>query len=188
MEHVQITKEKIRFVFYGRIVKEKGIEASIELIRKLTKNHYNVELNIFGQIDSNYLKKLNIDKDLNINYLGCIKPDSINEYKILHNYDIFIFPTEHEGEGLPGALIDAYISGLCVVAADWIYAREYIRDEITGVIFKYKDYNDLYARIVDLLDNVEKIDLYKKQALKESKKYIAKYIIPKELLIGGKNE
>lgn len=186
-KNIKKTEEKVRFVFYGRVVKEKGIETAIELIRKLTKNHYNVELNIFGQVNMNYLMDLDIEKDSNINYLGPIKPDSIKEYKILHNYDIFIFPTEHDGEGLPGALIDAYISGLCVVAADWQYAREYIKDETTGVIFKYKDYDDLYTRVVDLLDNVEKIDLYKKMSLKESKKYIAKYIIPKELT-GGKNE
>ena len=186
-DQIKKTMQKVRFVFYGRVVKEKGIETSINLLRDLSKNGYDVELDIYGQVNSKYLRKLNIDCDSNIHYKGPIIPDSINEYYILHEYDIFLFPTEHNGEGLPGALIDAYISGLCVVASNWKYANEYINNGTSGVIFKYKDYNDMYEKVVELLKNKEKIDLYKKNALVESRKYIIKYIIPDEL-IGGKNE
>ena len=186
-ENIKKTEDKVQFVFYGRIIKDKGLEQAINLINKLAKENYDVELYIYGQVQEEYLNFLNIEQYNNIYYMGAICPNSIDEYKILHNYDSFIFPTEHAGEGLPGALIDAYISGLCVVASNWKYASEYILDKYSGIIFKYKDYSDMYNKVVKLLENKQQIDLYKKNALEEAKKYIIKYIIPKEL-VEGKNE
>ena len=141
-----------------------------------------MELYIYGQAKKEYLDFLDIKQYDNIYYMGAIQPNSIDEYKIMHNYDIFVFPTEHDGEGLPGALIDAYISGLCVVASNWKYASEYIYNKRSGIIFNYKDYNDMYDKVLELLNNREQIDYYKKNALKEAKKYIIKNIIPRELV------
>lgn len=181
-DKIKKTEDKIKFIFYSRVVKDKGVEHAIRLIKRLSKGHYNVELYIYGQAKKEYLDFLDIKQYDNIYYMGAIQPNSIDEYKIMHNYDIFVFPTEHDGEGLPGALIDAYISGLCVVASNWKYASEYIYNKRSGIIFNYKDYNDMYDKVLELLNNREQIDYYKKNALKEAKKYIIKNIIPRELV------
>ena len=179
---IKETTETIKFVFWGRIIKEKGIVQAIELINRLYNENYNVELYIYGQGEKNFIDKLKIDKYNNIYYMGPIKPNGRTEYEILHQYDILIFPTEHEGEGLPGALIEAYISGLCIVASEWSYANEYIKNENNGIIFEYKNYIDMYEKVLKLINDRDTIDLYKGNSLKESKKYIIENVIPKELI------
>lgn len=186
-EQIKSTLNPVKFVFWGRVIKDKGIEQAIELINKLTHNENSVELYIYGQVENDYLKNLKIEKYDNIYYMGTINPDGKSEYEILHKYDIFIFPTEHDGEGLPGALIDAYISGLCVVASNWMYAHEYIKDDYNGIIFEYKNYDDMFQKVLKLINNKEKIDFYKRNSLVESEKYIIKNIMPKEL-VGEKYE
>lgn len=169
---------KIKFVFFGRVIKTKGIEQSIELIKKLNGKSYNTSLDIYGQVEENYLKELNskIGDNKNIKYCGAIKPNGRVEYEILSEYDIFILPTEHPGEGLPGALIDAYIAGLSVLVSNWRYAKEYVIDNKNGRIFEYKDYDDMYQKALDMMDR-EIIENYKKKSLEISKKYIVDNVL-----------
>ena len=81
-----------------------------------------------------------------------------------------MFPTEWKGEGLPGSVIDAYFSGLAVVASNWEYAKECIKDGVNGIIFEYKNYDDMYNKTINLIKS-DKINLYKKASLKLSKNY-----------------
>lgn len=170
-----VDKNNIRFVFFGRVVKDKGVEQSIQLIKRLRKDGYNVFLDIIGQGENEYLRKIEslIDVDY-IKYLGSIVPDGFNEYISLNKYDIFLFPTEHDGEGLPGALIDAYFAGLAVIASDWKYAHEYIKDNENGIIFKYKDYEDMYIKTKKFIDDGD-IEIFKRKSLEISKKYNIRY-------------
>ena len=164
------TKNFTRFVFYGRIIKEKGIEQAINLINKLNKQGYNCKLDIYGQGEKEYIKNILRGIDENIKYLGAITPNNKIEYETLSSYDIFILPTEYPGECLPGALIDAYISGLAVIVSDWKYAKEYVKHNENGIIFDYKDYDDMYNKTKKMLDD-KKIEEYKEKSLQISKKY-----------------
>lgn len=177
-----------KFVFYGRVVKEKGIEYAIDLIKRLTKNKYKVSLDIFGQVDFVYLQEIqNKIKDCeNINYCGVIKPNNSIEYETLSKYDVFIFPTEHIGEGLPGALIDAYFSGLAVLVSNWKYAKEYVQDKKNGYIFEYKNYEDMYNK-AELMINSKMIEAFKAKSLELSNNYNVEYVLT-DFLENLKNE
>ena len=167
------SSNKIKFVFFGRVIKVKGIEQAISLIKRLTDEKMNVSLDIYGQCEMSYLEYLNnlIGDYNNIIYKGSIKPDGKTEYEILSCYDIFILPTEHVGEGLPGALIDSYIAGLAVLVSDWKYAREYVVDNENGFIFDYKNYEDMYNKAKKMiLDN--KISKFKSKSLDLSHEYL----------------
>ncbi|HBC83888.1 MAG TPA: hypothetical protein DCZ30_00035, partial [Clostridiales bacterium] len=171
-----IKKQDIRFVFWGRVIKEKGIEEAIRLINRLNKEGYQCCLDIYGQIKEDY--KQDISKMLNqhIVYKGEIRPDNKNEYEILSMYDIFILPTEYPGECLPGALIDAYISALAVVVSNWKYANEYVRSGENGIIFEYKNYEDMYMKTKKMIDE-NKIQQYKNKSLEMSKEYNIEIIL-----------
>ena len=160
----------VRFVYFGRIIKEKGIEESIKLVKKLNDNGILCTFDIYGQCDQYYLKRITKLFDEHIKYHGEIIPDSISEYEILSQYDIFLFPTYYPNEGLPGSLIDAYISGLAVIASDWKYAREYILDGENGVIFEYKNYDDMYDKTISFIKS-GKLLSFKNKSLELSKKY-----------------
>ena len=147
-------------------------------MKKLNDDGYEVILDIYGQISDEY--RIIIDKKIEnvsfIKYKGPIVPNGVTEYKILSEYDVFILPTQHPGEGLPGALIDAYISGLAVVVSNWKYAKEYVDNYKNGVIFEYRDYNDMYIKVKEMI-NKNKILEYKKNSLKKSIEYNINFIL-----------
>lgn len=160
-----------KFVYYGRVIKEKGIEEAIKLVKKLKENKIKCTLDIYGQCNDEYLNKIKREFDEKIVFHGEIKPDCKTEYEILSQYDVFIFPTEYPGECLPGALIDCYIANLAVVASDWKYAREYILDNENGKIFEYKNYEDMYNKTLELIKE-NSIEKYKQKSGELSKKYM----------------
>lgn len=162
--------EEIKFVFYGRVIKEKGIEEAIKLVKKLENENIKCTLDIYGQCKYEYLEYIEKLFTKNIKYHGEIKPNNKDEYEILSNYDIFIFPTEYPGECLPGALIDAYISGLAVIASNWKYANEYISNNENGIIFEYKNYEDMYIKTKELLKSGD-IIAFKRKSLKLAEQY-----------------
>lgn len=166
----------IKFVYWGRVIKQKGIEQAIELIKKLKSKNYNVSLDIIGQCDDEYLLSLSDKFNSYIKYKGSIVPNGKLEYETLSKYDIKIFPTYYPNEGLPGAIIDSYIAGLAVIASNWKYAKEYINENQNGIIFEYKNYDDMYLKTKWMIDN-KKIAEFKKESLKLSKKYDLNYVL-----------
>ena len=168
----------IKFVFYGRVIKEKGVEQAINLINKLNHNGIFCKLDIYGQVAEEYLKELEKKFNKNVKYKGFIIPDGKVEYEILSKYDLMLFPTEWEGEGLPGSLIDSYFAGLGIVASNWEYAHEFIENNVNGIIFDYKDYEDMYNKTYYLIMN-NKIDSFKKESVKLSKQYHIENVLKK---------
>jgi glycosyltransferase involved in cell wall biosynthesis len=69
-----------------------------------------------------------------------------------------LFPTFWIGEGFPGVLIDALISGLPVLASNWNLNQEIIEDNETGFIFKAKDSQALYLKMRYVLFNKKEIE------------------------------
>ena len=172
----EVNDKKIKFVFYGRIVKEKGIEKAIQLINRLNEENYKVILDIYGQGNKEYIENLMKISCECISFKGIIIPDGATEYEILAGYDVFIFPTEHDGEGLPGALIDSYISGLAVLASKWKYAEEYIENGYNGLIFKYKDYEDMYKKATIMMDrNI--LDTFKENSKRKSEGFLVENVL-----------
>ena len=168
--------EFLKFVYFGRVIKEKGIEEAIKLIKRLNAEGYNCTFDIYGQCESNYLNFIKKEFNENINYHGEIKPDNKTEYEILSKYDLFLFPTEYPGECLPGALIDCYIAGLAVIASNWKYANEYIEDGKNGFIFEYKNYEDMYDKTIKLIKS-NKILEYKRMSKELSQKYMLEELL-----------
>ncbi len=168
--------EEIKFVYFGRVIKEKGIEEAIKLINRLNEEGIKSTLDIYGQCKNEYLETIKHIFTDNINYNGEIKPNNKTEYEILSQYDIFIFPTEYPGECLPGALIDAYIAGLAVVASNWKYAKEYIKENQNGIIFEYANYEDMYNKVKELIYS-KKIQNFKETSLNLSKEYMIEQIL-----------
>ena len=168
--------DNVKFVYFGRVIKQKGIEEAIQLINRLNKENIKCSLDIYGQCTDDYLKVINKQFSSAIKYHGEIVPDNQHEYEILSQYDIFIFPTEYPGECLPGALIDCYISGLAVVASNWKYAKEYIEDDKNGVIFEYKNYEDMYIKTLEMIKE-NKVEMFKRNSKEISNNYLIENIL-----------
>lgn len=166
-----ISRDNIKFVFFSRVIKEKGIEDLIYAFNILKAKYPNIILDIYGQVEDEYLEKLKNIMNNGIEYKGVITPNNIQEYELLSQYDVFVLPTYYKGECLPGALIDAYISGLAIVASDWKYAREYINDGEVGYIYKYMDKNDLVCKMEKLILEKDLLLKFKMNSKKQGRKF-----------------
>ncbi|MBE6062870.1 MAG: glycosyltransferase [Clostridium butyricum] len=175
----------VKFVFYSRVVKEKGIEELIREFKRLKIKCKDIRLDIYGQVNEDYLKSLKNQFGEGICYRGLIEPDGESEYEILSQYDVFVLPTYHCGEGLPGALIDAYISGLAVLVSNWKFAHEFVDDNEVGLIHEYKNFDDLYNKMEFIVKNKDVINTFKKNSFRKADEFFVDnvmYSIKHELI------
>lgn len=179
----------LKIVFFSRVYKEKGIELAVNSVKSINNKSGKkvLVLDIYGPIKKGYeldFKTL-LRSSKNVKYQGVIDNFTDKTYDILSGYDLMIFPTYHYGEGLPGALIDSFISGLPILASDWKYNSEIVKDKITGRLFETNNLKDLIEKLKWFIKNKEKIYEMKKNCIKERKKYNADFIIPKLLTLSG---
>jgi len=172
----------IKLVYFSRICEEKGIELAIEAVKKINQNKENIRIkfDIYGPIMKNYqynFKNILAKCDKSISYKGTLEPINNNIYENLSNYDLMIFPTFYKGEGFAGAILDSFISGVPVLASDWKYNNEIIKENITGKLFVSKDIQDLTDKLKLLIKNPDLIYKMKKNCLEEAKKYNADFAL-----------
>lgn len=159
---------------FSRIIKEKGIEDAIRVVDRLNENGNNIKYNldIYGEINPSYKaefeKILTNTKDY-IKYNGTVA--SKESTKIIKNYDLLLFPTYYEGEGMAGTIIDAMFSGVPVIASNWKYNKEVIKNEYNGILYPVKN-NDLFSEAIESVINNKNIFLeMKRNCINEAKKY-----------------
>ena len=134
---------KLRLVFMARIIKMKGLDLIFELgnkiIEKGLQNHISIDFfgpqqNEDGDVE---FFNSNISKYPFMKYYGPLEPSDI--YATLEKYDAMLLPTHFFTEGLPGSIVDAYISGIPVIATRWKHATEFIDDGRTGILIPFQD-------------------------------------------------
>lgn len=141
----------LRFCLFSRIMKEKGVEDAIASVFEINQSHKSVvcELDMYGQIDPNYQQRFEeicAKLPRGIEYKGFI--DFSQSGNVLKQYDALLFPTYYEGEGYANTIVDAYASGLPVIATDWKYNKEVVCDGSDGKIYDYRSPEKL-TEIID---------------------------------------
>lgn len=167
---------------FSRVIKEKGIEDAIKCIYEInTKNEKIIyELDIFGQIGVEYKKRfleLQSKFPQYIKYCGEI-PFS-ESVKIIKEYDLLLFPTRFYTEGIPGTIIDAYASGVPVLASKWENYSDIIDDEMTGIGYEFENVLDFKEKLYYLMTHSEKIVNMKKNCLKKAELFTVDFNMKK---------
>ncbi|ABN53541.1 MAG TPA: glycosyl transferase family 1 [Hungateiclostridium thermocellum] len=167
---------------FSRVLKEKGIEDAINAVIKVNTDcgREVCTLDIYGQIDEKY-------KDafwaIMSNVPAYIKYKGEAPYEkavdVLKDYYLMLFPTYYEGEGFAGTIIDAFASGLPVIASDWRYNSEIVQDYKTGRIFRTKDIKELAEIILYCLEHGDEVMEMKKNCIEEARKYTSGNAIKK---------
>lgn len=149
----------IRLVFMARINPKKGVNLIFELDKVLSKHNLeNVTIDLYGPIAKEYEKdffnKLKHSSSI-INYCGVLQPNCIS--KTLQRYDLLLFPTKFYTEGFPGTILDSYISGIPVIATNWLNAKEFIRDGKTGYTTPFDNDQAFIEKVLYILNNSQQI-------------------------------
>ena len=147
----------LKFIFVGRLIKEKGILELLNTFEKILHKFKNVSLDIFGEIDKNNSSKIednmfNYYKNVKkINFVG--KKDNINN--IYMQYDCLILPSYREG--CSRAILEASATGLPVLASNVPGCNNIIKDGFNGYLFTSKSEDSLYKSIEKFIKLDKKI-------------------------------
>lgn len=152
-----------RFVYVSHVRESKGIYVLAEAARQLPPD---VTVDVYGP----WFPDVNQDifnATPNVKYRGIVAPDSV--VSTLRQYDAFILPTYHPGEGYPGAILEAFIAGLPVITTQWRAIPEIV-DESVGILVEPKNAKALCGAMQRLINDA---DLY--QTLRDNTKEKAKF-------------
>ena len=120
-----------RFVYLGFINQFKGIDLLLEAAKQLGDE---VTIHLYGPIkEASFQEKFLKQKNI---YQGVLKKEEV--LSTLQNYDVLVLPTFYEGEGYPGAIIEAYSLGLPVISTRWKSIPEIVIHKETGFLISPK--------------------------------------------------
>ena len=176
---------KGKFVYVSRIHPQKGVREIIEAVRvveeKLPFASFSVDF--YGGIENSFKNEFEtlIEGSNKCNYKGYLNLINIEGYKKLSSYDCFLFPTYWPGEGFPGAIIDAYIAGLPIIATKWNLNEEMIIDNQTGFLIPVKNVNVLANRMIDIINETEAYSGMRERCYEEAMKYDVKKVLSEDL-------
>lgn len=149
---VRKDESKFRFIFIGRIVREKGINELVEAFVKLNKEYPTTQLTLIGKHEANIdpvkpeTLKL-IDENPGIDACGPKYGDELLiEYM---KSDCFVMPSYREG--FPNTVMEAGAMGLPSVVTDINGSREIIIHGENGLIVPSKNVEALYEAMKQML-------------------------------------
>lgn len=175
-----IREEPFRLCTFSRVMKEKGIEDAIKSV-KLVNSFFGRKiytLDIYGQVDEKYKERFDeLIKDFPdfISYKGVVNFDESVE--VLKDYFALLFPTFYKGEGFAGTILDAYAAGVPVIATNWRYNGEIIKEKYDGLLYDYKENKKLQEILIDIQLNPDIINNMRKNCLKRAKEYTPETVI-----------
>lgn len=132
------TKE-IRFLFIGRVMKEKGIDELFCAMQRLNENNYRCSLDILGDFEENYLDKIKKYEDEGwLHYRGYqndVRP-------FIEKAHCFVLPSWHEG--MANTNLENAAMGRPVITSNIHGCLEAVEDGITGFLCEKHNANELY--------------------------------------------
>ena len=143
----------------ARVMRQKGVDWIFDMADYIKKNGLQEKFSItfFGPEDNEdkqYFES-NVAKYGFVEYRGALQPNEIHE--TLSNYDVMLLPTHFYTEGLPGSVVDAYISGIPVIVTEWKHSHEFVDDGKSGFIVPFENGKEQLIDRVLLLGSDRKL-------------------------------
>ena len=120
-------REKPRFLFVGRLMKEKGIEEYLYCAKKYAKR---AEFDIIGYCEEAYEEEVNRLQQEGIVRFHGFQKDVKSYYK---DCDAVVIASYHEG--MSNVLLEAAATGRPVLATNIPGCKEAVEDNMTGLLF-----------------------------------------------------
>ncbi len=168
---VSVNKEKpVRCLFFSDISKEKGSDIALEAAAKLKET---ISIDFYGKIKEDYQNEFASEIELvkNAVYRGLFRGTVEETYSLMNEYDVLVFPSRWRNEGVPGALIEAKIAGLTIIASDICYNKEIVKDQVDGMILKENTVEMLVKKLKYLDQNRDLLHQLKQESLESSRKF-----------------
>ena len=155
-EKLKKEKDAFRYVFVGRIVRDKGIDELVEAFVRLNMEYSATRLVLVGKYEAD-IDPVKLETMKAIEENACIDAcglrygdDLLVEYA---KADCFVMPSYREG--FPNTVMEAGAMGLPSVVTDINGSREIIVHGENGFIVPPKDVNALYDAMKSMLLDIE---------------------------------
>ena len=174
-EDIVLNNEKYLSVcIFSRVSEDKGIEDAVDAVRLFNQKYgeIRIKLDIYGMILPQYkerFEQLLTENAEFVAYKGIADYDKTVE--TLSPYFALLFPTYFHGEGFPGNMIDCFNTGIPVIATDWLYNKDVIKDGYNGLLIPIKNPSALCGALETLYNDREIALAIARNNLEEAKKY-----------------
>lgn len=134
--------DKIKFLFMGRIMAEKGINELFSAMRKLVSEGANCELDVLGGFEENYKEIIKIYEDEGwLHYHGFqadVRP-------FIEKCHCFVLPSWHEG--MANTNLESAAIGRPVITTNIHGCLEAVVENKSGFLVERKNTDDLYQKM-----------------------------------------
>jgi len=143
---------KFIWMSIGRLIPQKGYDILLKAFFELKKVNSNIQLRIIGEGPlrnelEGLIKELNLQDEV---FLEGNKPLG---WKNLYDANSFVLPSV--SEGFSGALVEALITGIPIVASDIPMNIEAVSPGKDAYFFRTKDHQHLYEKMKALMNEYE---------------------------------
>ena len=151
-------QKPIKFLFIGRLLKEKGIHDFISAIKIVKKTYPEAYFTILGEIDvSNLgaLQRSELDELIAskiVNYPGQV--DNVKDWIASHH--VFVLPSYREG--VPRSTQEAMAIGRAVITTDVPGCRETVVDSVNGFLVEKWNPQALAEKMIYFIEHPEQIE------------------------------
>lgn len=143
LEHYQVTEypngDITKFLFIGRVMKEKGIDELFSSMQRLVAEGYPCSLDVLGSFEEDYktiIEKYEAEGWLHYHgYQKDVRP-------FIAASHCFVLPSWHEG--MANTNLECAASGRPVITSSIHGCMEAVEDGVTGFLCKRKNPEDLY--------------------------------------------
>lgn len=139
--------EPIRFLFIGRVMKEKGVDELFEAARRIKKEYQDVLFDIVGPMEDKYdsvLKKL--EEDGIITYYGYQK----DVRPFIARCHCFVLPSWHEG--MANTNLESASSGRPLITSNIPGCMEAVENNMSGFLCKIQNSDDVYKEMKKFIE------------------------------------
>lgn len=165
----------LQCVFFSKIEKQKGIDIIVDVAKMMP----NAEFYFYGPVneeDESFFLQA-VSENNNIIYKGVFKGNNKETYEELRKYDVLLFPTRWETEGVPGILVEAKMAGIATVVSNKSFNAELVKDSVEGVVLKENTVEELFEAIKNLDKRNDLLEKYKRNSYLSAAQYtIENYI------------
>lgn len=143
LDKYQVTEypegEKIKFLFMGRVMAEKGVNELFEAMKKLVADGVNCELDVLGGYEEDYKEKIQeCENEGWLHYHGYQK----DVRSFIEKCHCYILPSWHEG--MANTNLESAASGRPVITSCIPGCMEAVVDGVSGFLVERKNAEDLY--------------------------------------------
>lgn len=148
--------DPVRFIFVGRLLREKGIHYFLQAARALKEDHPEAEFVVLGSPDSSggigrYELKRLVEQGI-ITYPGAVA--DVRPW--LAETSVFVLPTWYR-EGVPRSIQEALATGRPVITTDMPGCRETVDHGVNGYLVPVHDSHALTSAMRWFVENPEQI-------------------------------